>query len=131
MNMGGCPAPNFNFLFSYPISSFASAVPATLPPTKPDRTPSIISPLSVDPEDESSQPHRHAALCRLRALPPALAAGNPARARAFHVHQPPWQHALQRAAPPREPGGDALPGVLQVQEEARRADVVAARGAEP
>ena len=54
MNMGGCPAPNFNFLFSYPISSFASAVPATLPPTKPDRTPSIISPLSVDPEDESS-----------------------------------------------------------------------------
>ena len=54
MNMGGCPAPNFNFLFSYPISSFASAVPAPLPPTKPDRTPSIISPLSVDPEDESS-----------------------------------------------------------------------------
>ena len=54
MNMSGCPAPNFNFLFSFPISSFASPIPATLPPTKPDRTPSIISPISIDPDDESS-----------------------------------------------------------------------------
>lgn len=62
MNMGGCPAPNFNFLFSLPISSLTPHSMPTIPPPLPtgtaaiksEPTTSLISPLSVEAEDESS-----------------------------------------------------------------------------